>query len=173
MSLSENENPERLHFERIAIKHLPELMEIEVEAYLEPWTLNMFRQEVFNGSSHFHVALLDETVVGYVGFWLVLDEAHITSVTIRDTMRGRGYGRQLMEFIMEAAKEVGATRASLEVRISNDRAQNLYRSMGFRDVYIRKGYYAKNKEDALVMMAELGEHDNTLDLDSTPPVTFV
>ena len=173
MTSSENENSDRLRFERIAIKHLPDLMEIEVEAYLEPWTLNMFRQEVFNGSSHFHVALLGDMVVGYVGFWLVLDEAHITSVTIRDTMRGRGYGRQLMEFILGAAKEVGATRATLEVRISNDRAKNLYRSMGFRDVYVRKGYYAKNKEDALVMMAELGEHDDSTDMDSRPPVTFI
>lgn len=173
MNSSNDFFPTALRFERIALKHLPDLMEIEVEAYQEPWTLNMFRQEVFNGSSHFHVALLGDEVAGYVGFWLVLDEAHITSVTIRDTMRGRGLGRQLMEFIMDAAKAVGATRASLEVRVTNHRAQNLYRSMGFREVYVRKGYYAKNREDALVMMADLGDPPAESTSDPAPPVSFV
>lgn len=159
MSANEKPDDEHVYFERIATRHLSQVTAIEVEAYLEPWTENMFRQEIYNGSSHFYVGLMGDVVVAYGGFWLVLDEAHITSVTVRDTHRGLGLGRQLMEFIMEAAARVNARHATLEVRASNHRAQNLYRSMGFKEVYVRKGYYAKNHEDALVMMCEIPNED--------------
>ena len=144
-----------LRFEPIATGHLDAVLDIEVEAYPEPWTEGMFRDEIRNSHSHFFVVLLGEEVVGYGGFWLVVDEAHITSVTIRDIHRGRGFGGKLLSYLLQEAREVGATIATLEVRVSNTRARDLYLDFGFRPVGLRKNYYPKSREDAIVMLKEL------------------
>jgi ribosomal-protein-alanine N-acetyltransferase len=146
---------ERLRFRRIQSDDVDVLMPIEMEAYPEPWTPGMFRQEIYSPLSSFYVALLDDAIVGYVGFWRALDEAHITSVTIQKDYRRHGFGRQLMAFILETAMEQGLLRATLEVRPSNIRAQNLYLSMGFEQIGLRKRYYSKTNEDALIMARDL------------------
>ena len=140
-----------LRFVRITEEHLDAVTAIEHEAYLDPWTQNMFRQEITNASAHFYVALIDGVVVGYAGFWLVLDEAHISSITIRSEYRGRGLGREELTFLLDTAANLGVREAILEVRVSNYRAQNLYKSMGFQTLYRRPGYYRGNNEDAFVM----------------------
>ncbi|MBN2307582.1 MAG: ribosomal protein S18-alanine N-acetyltransferase [Candidatus Hydrogenedentes bacterium] len=147
--------PPELQYVPLAQEHLDRIMAIEVEAYPEPWTRGMFVDELRNPRSHFDVVFLDEALVGYGGFWLVLDEAHITSVTVCRDQRGRGYGRRLMEHLLERARTVGARLATLEVRMSNLTARNLYLSLGFRPVGIRKDYYPRSHEDAMVMLAEL------------------
>ncbi len=152
MSVSESV---ALRFEPIAVEHLRRILDIEVEAYPEPWTEGMFRDEIRNNFSRFFVALLDEVLVGYGGFWLVVDEAHITSVTVRDIYRGRGFGRRLVEHLLQEAEDAGARIATLEVRVSNLRARNLYLQYGFRPVGLRKNYYPKSNEDAIVMLKEL------------------
>ncbi|MCL4692952.1 MAG: ribosomal protein S18-alanine N-acetyltransferase, partial [Candidatus Hydrogenedentes bacterium] len=120
-----------------------------------PWTEGMFRDEIRNNFSRFFVAMLDKVLVGYGGFWLVVDEAHITSVTVRDIYRGRGFGRRLVEHLLQEAEDAGARIATLEVRVSNLRARNLYLQYGFRPVGLRKNYYPKSNEDAIVMLKEL------------------
>jgi ribosomal-protein-alanine N-acetyltransferase len=152
MSVSEST---ALRFESIAETHLDQILEIEVEAYPEPWTEGMFRDEIRNAYSHFFVVMLDDALVGYGGFWQVMDEAHITSVTVRDTYRGRGFGRRLVEYLLHEAEAAGARIATLEVRVSNVRARNLYLQYGFRPVGLRKNYYPKSNEDAIVMLKEL------------------
>ena len=152
MSVSETT---ALRFVPIAVEHLDAVLDIEVEAYPEPWTEGMFRDEIRNTHSHFFVVLLDGEVVGYGGFWLVVDEAHITSVTIRDTHRGRGFGGRLLKFLLQEARDVGAAIATLEVRVSNTRARDLYLDFGFRPVGLRKNYYPKSREDAVVMLKDL------------------
>ncbi|MFO7973080.1 MAG: ribosomal protein S18-alanine N-acetyltransferase [Candidatus Hydrogenedentota bacterium] len=147
----------RLEFVPLAETHLDEIMEIEVEAYPEPWSRNMFRDEIRGNRSYFYVMLFEGQMVGYGGFWLVLDEAHITSVTIRDQFRGRGLGRQLTHHLLDIAVQVGARIATLEVRETNVKAQNLYASLGFRQIGRRKGYYPRSGEDAIVMLLELGK----------------
>jgi len=144
-----------LTYERLCADHIPGLLPIEQEAYPEPWTERMFQDEVRNPRSHFFVARLDGALAGYGGFWLVLDEAHITSVTICPALRSQGYGRMLFEHLVDAAREAGARTAMLEVRESNAVARALYESMGFRQTGTRKGYYSKSGEDALVLTAEL------------------
>ncbi len=142
-------------FERITADYLDEVMGIEVEAYPEPWSRGMFREEIKSPRSYFYLAFQEDKLVGYGGFWLVLDEAHITSVTIRSSSRGQGLGRDLTQFLLKAAMDAGAQVATLEVRASNLTARNLYESEGFRQVGLRKGYYPKSKEDAVVMLKEL------------------
>lgn len=93
-------------------------------------------------------------IVGYSGMWLVLDEAHITTIAIRQAHRGEGLGELLLVSMIEAAAEMGSQRITLEVRISNTAAQNLYTKYGFRMEGIRKRYYSDNNEDAYIMTVD-------------------
>jgi ribosomal-protein-alanine N-acetyltransferase len=95
-------------------------------------------------------------VVGYSGFWFILDEAHISTIAVHPDWRGRHVGELLFVSILEQALDLGAVTATLEVRVSNDRAQGLYRKYHFEIVGRRKHYYRDNGEDALLMTAELG-----------------
>jgi ribosomal-protein-alanine N-acetyltransferase len=147
----------RVEFVRLAETYLDEIMEIEVEAYPEPWSRNMFRDEIRGNRSYFYVMFVENQIAGYGGFWLVLDEAHITSVTVRDRFRGRGLGRQLTRYLLDVAVQAGARLATLEVRETNTTARNLYTSLGFRQIGRRKGYYPTSGEDAIVMLLELGK----------------
>jgi ribosomal-protein-alanine N-acetyltransferase len=96
------------------------------------------------------------SIVGYSGFWLILDEAHISTIAVHPDWRGRHVGESLFISMLEAALELGAVTATLEVRVTNDRAQGLYRKYQFEVVGRRKHYYRDNGEDALLMTAELG-----------------
>jgi ribosomal-protein-alanine N-acetyltransferase len=149
------EQSTELRFRKIEPDDLDQLLEIEMEAFPEPWTRGMFSQEVSSPMSRFYVALLDDALVGYGGFWRVVDEAHITSVTVRKEYRGRGYGRAIADFIVRDAAREGLVRATLEVRVTNIIAQNLYTSLGFEKTGMRKGYYRKTNEDAIVMTRKL------------------
>lgn len=135
--------------------HIEKMMPIELEAYPEPWTTGMFRDEIRNARSFFRVAYAHDDIVGYCGFWLVLDEAHITHVTVGRDFRGLGYGRTQVHHLLDEARKRGATVATLEVRETNVRARTLYESLGFAACGIRKGYYAKTNEDAIVMSKDL------------------
>lgn len=151
MAISE---PRLLRFEPLAEMHLDTLLSIEVEAYPEPWTRGMFQDEMRSNRSYFRVVFDESGIVGYGGYWLVLDEAHITTVVVRDTHRRLGIGRQILEHLLDSARAASASMATLEVRESNTPARELYKSFGFRDVGRRKGYYPKSREDAVVMLVE-------------------
>jgi len=147
--------PPLLSFVPLAEEHLDAILRIELEAYPEPWSRGMFYDELRNNRSYFFVALdAAGAVTGYCGFWLVLDEAHITSVAVRADERGRGIGREVLAFLLDRAQEAGARMATLEVRESNEAARALYADFGFLDVGRRKGYYPTTNEDAVLMLKE-------------------
>lgn len=136
-------------------EHLSAIMEIEREAYPEPWTIGMFREEMRSKRSYFYVAFVEGAIIGYSGLWLVLDEAHITSLTVSASHRGLGYGREQLTHLFEVGEEKEVRAFTLEVRESNAPARALYESEGFRAVGLRKGYYSTTQEDALVMLKEI------------------
>jgi ribosomal-protein-alanine N-acetyltransferase len=92
--------------------------------------------------------------VGYAGMWLIMDEAHITTLGVDPDFRGMKIGEQILINILDEAVSRGARRATLEVRRNNSVAQSLYAKYGFHTVAIRKGYYANNNEDAFVMWVD-------------------
>jgi len=141
-------------FQRLDRHDIPAIMPVEREAYPDPWTQGMFRQEVTNRSSYFYVAYEGDLLIAYGGFWLVLDEAHVTKVTVRAERRGQGLGRALMLFLLEEARRLDAETVRLEVRESNRFARMLYRTLGFREVGIRAGYYTRSLENAVVMVLD-------------------
>ena len=94
------------------------------------------------------------SVVGYAGLWLMVDEAHITTVAVRRAFRGRGLGKVLILAMMGLARDLGARMVTLEVRKSNAIAIKMYEELGFRQKGVRPRYYTDNGEDALIMWSE-------------------
>lgn len=154
-----------LSFSRLSQEYIPAVMQIETEAYPDPWTYNMFRQEIYNENSHFYLLFSGNVLAGYGGFWLLLDEIHITRMTIIPALRGRGLAKQLMGYLFDVARKCGAETARLEVRESNRTALRLYESLGFVQEGCRKAYYRHSNEDAIVMARaiEAKTHDGCAD----------
>jgi ribosomal-protein-alanine N-acetyltransferase len=95
-----------------------------------------------------------ETIVGYTGMWLMVDDAHITTIAVDPPFRGEGIGDLLLIALIDRACYLGAETVTLECRVSNTLAQRLYRKYLFHDAGIRKRYYSDDGEDALIMTTE-------------------
>lgn len=95
-----------------------------------------------------------EKIIGFAGFWMMADEAHIISLAVRKEYRRRGFGEFLLLELMEESFKRHAVTLTLEVRVSNYEAQRLYIKNGFSEKGIRKAYYTDNREDALIMTIE-------------------
>lgn len=141
---------------KMTLDDIPIIAQIERESFTMPWSPGAFRDELTqNPFAHYIVLELDGQVVGYAGMWVLLDEAHVTNIAVREAFRGRGLGERLLREMMAVARQQGAKRMTLEVRVSNERAQRLYRKLGFAPSGVRPGYYTDNGEDALIMWADL------------------
>jgi ribosomal-protein-alanine N-acetyltransferase len=128
------------------------VLEIERLSFSAPWPAFAFEQELTaNRLAHYRVARLGDRVVAFGGIWLMVDEAHITTFGVHPDHRRRGVGRRLLLELAEVALELGSARMTLEVRVSNEPAQALYRSFGFVEGGRRVAYYSDDGEDALVM----------------------
>ncbi|OCS82454.1 ribosomal protein S18-alanine N-acetyltransferase [Caryophanon tenue] len=143
-------------YRKMTVSDVPAVHDIEVATFPTPWTLDSFYYEMNeNQYAHYLVAEEGGKIVGFCGLWNVIDAAQITNVAVIAQMRGRGVGETLMREAMRVSKEAQMDVMSLEVRVTNMVAQNLYRKLGFQDGGLRKGYYADNGEDALVMWVNL------------------
>ncbi len=144
---------------RMTLKDLDDVLAVEHRCFSAPWSRQAFLSEL--ADNHFARYIVAEhagRVIGYAGVWLIVDEGHITNVAVDPDYRGRRLGETLMRALMAECAAHGIVRMTLEVRVSNVIAQNLYRKLGFEAVGVRKGYYTDNNEDALIMWANLGAH---------------
>jgi [ribosomal protein S18]-alanine N-acetyltransferase len=96
-----------------------------------------------------------DCITGFVGLWMMVDEAHIINIAVRSSHRGKGIGETLLIASIDIASRLKAQVLTLEVRKSNTIAQNLYTKYSFNEVGVRKAYYTDNKEDALIMTTDL------------------
>jgi ribosomal-protein-alanine N-acetyltransferase len=131
---------------------------IETEAYEFPWTEGIFRDCLRVGYSCW-VAETGRGLIGYaVMSLLAAGECHVLNVCVRPDHQGHGYGRVLLNHMLDLARGRGVSLALLEVRPSNAAALALYRSMGFNEVGLRRNYYPakQGREDGLVLALELG-----------------
>ncbi|MCF6286662.1 MAG: ribosomal protein S18-alanine N-acetyltransferase [Candidatus Hydrogenedentes bacterium] len=147
---------DQLRLVPLAKEHLPVLLPVEHEAYPDPWTQGMFLQEIKNGPSHFYLAFHGEDLVAYGGYWLILDEMHITKITVAQPYRGSGLGVAFMDFLERHGRALGGIVIRLEVRAGSIAARKLYARAGFAEIGVRKRYYAASGEDAVVMAKEIG-----------------
>ncbi|NLI60594.1 MAG: ribosomal protein S18-alanine N-acetyltransferase [Clostridiales bacterium] len=134
---------------------IDDVLEIEKLCFSTPWSFQSFKAEIEgNYCARYVVAEQGGRVKGYGGMWIILDEAHITNVAVHPDYRGIGIGEAIMKALIKTAVNLKVDGMTLEVRVSNKIAQNLYEKLGFTGVGIRKGYYTDNGEDALIMWKE-------------------
>ena len=133
-----------------------ELLVLEQAQFPEPWTRGMLLDEILNTKTRrYTVAGEDKVIVGYLGVMFVLDELHVNTIGTLPGHEGRGIASSLMDDAWRDAQERGIKRATLEVATSNTRAQKFYYRYGFKPVGVRKNYYERTSEDALVLWADL------------------
>lgn len=94
-------------------------------------------------------------IIGLAGFWMMVDEAHIITIAVRNTHRRQGIGESLLSSAIDTAKQLKAREVTLEVRESNEAAKSLYVKYGFSEMGIRKAYYDDTNEDAIIMTKEI------------------
>jgi ribosomal-protein-alanine N-acetyltransferase len=136
-------------------RHLRGVLRIEAEVYPRPWSLSLFLSELALRSTRaYTVARVDGVVVGYCGLMLTGPDAHVTTIAVDPDWHRNGIGSRLLLQMARQAVERGAAHLTLEVRVSNKAAQELYRKFGFRPAGVRKNYYVETNEDAIVMWAD-------------------
>ena len=132
------------------------VLAIEEASFTNPWTRVMYLAELENSGVSFCFTASDPTgrVVGFCSFWRVLDELHINNIAVVPDMRRAGVATALLNYVLAYGAALGARRATLEVRRSNEPARLLYERFGFTVAGVRRAYYTKPVEDALVLWRE-------------------
>ena len=126
---------------------------VETECFTDAWSKQSFIDEMQkNVVARYLVLEVNGCVVGYAGTWVVLDEGHITNIALQKAHRGQGYGKRLVEALVQYAANLGVHYMTLEVRRSNLVAKSLYEGCGFENIGVRKRYYEDNNEDAFLMV---------------------
>lgn len=136
---------------KMSSAHVPQIAALEQAIFSDAWSEKSIASELENELALWLVALDGDTVVGYIGSQTVLGEADMMNVAVAPEYRRRGIARKLVE---ELISRLDAHSLTLEVRVSNENARRLYSSMGFQQVGLRRNYYEKPREDALILRKE-------------------
>jgi [ribosomal protein S18]-alanine N-acetyltransferase len=137
-------------------RDVADLLFIEESQFPEPWTRRILLDELSNTETRrYTVAVQNKRIVGYLGVMFVMDELHINTIGTLPGEEGRGIASSLLDDAWADARGRGIKRATLEVAVSNERAIALYYRYGFAPVGVRKNYYEKINEDALILWADL------------------
>jgi ribosomal-protein-alanine N-acetyltransferase len=142
-----------------SVSDVDAILAVERASFTSPWTREMYLAELENPEvSFFLLARSGEAVVGFCSFWRVLDELHINNLAVLPGRRREGIGTALLTEVLREGGRLGASRATLEVRRSNESARRLYERFGFTVAGARPSYYANPVEDALVLWREETAH---------------
>ncbi|MBV1877955.1 MAG: ribosomal protein S18-alanine N-acetyltransferase [Pseudomonadales bacterium] len=136
-------------------KDLDAVMLTENRAYSHPWARGIFADCIKSGNECW-ILLVDGEVLGHGVVSIGAQESHLLNVCVHPRLQGQGYGRRLVDFMLERARHHRVCSIFLEVRASNIAAYNLYESLGFNEIGLRKGYYPaeSGREDAIVFAKE-------------------
>lgn len=143
-------------FRRMLDGDVEQVMTIERRAYSHPWTAGIF-SDCLRVGYYCQAMEIDGKLAGYGVLSLGAGEAHILNLCVDPAMQGRGFGRVMLEHLLEAARRLHAETVLLEVRASNRTAVQLYSSVGFNEVGVRNAYYPgyEGREDALILALTL------------------
>lgn len=135
---------------------LPVVLEIDQLSFPVPWSERTYRSELSDlRASNLHVAEVNQDgrrrIVGYIGYWFIMDEAHISTLAVHPEFRQMGIGEHMLRTALDETLEKGILVVTLEVRKSNDAAIRLYQKFGFEVIGTRSRYYRDNSEDAHIM----------------------
>lgn len=137
--------------EAMARRDIDAVLAIDELVYPNPWSVGTWRRELDAADRLHLIARVGHEVIGHAGLFFVVDEVHITTVAVAPDHGGRGLGTRLVLALLDEASAHGSTAATLEVRSSHNRTQQVYSRLGFRPVGVRKGYYSKPVDDGIVM----------------------
>jgi len=152
--------PLRFRTRPMTLADVAAVQRIERASFTSPWPADAFRQELSTNRLARYIVVEEGTpgaageeaaIVGYAGLWLMVDEAHVTTFAVAPERRRLGIGEVLLTELLGIARRIGASVATLEVRVSNLAARRLYEKYGFRPVGVRRNYYSDDREDALIM----------------------
>lgn len=141
-----------IEIKRMTGKEVPAVAELERQIFSMPWSEQGFYDTLTMENVIFLTAMEDRQLLGYCGIYLAADEGEITNVAVAPEYRRRGIAERLVRRLLEETKPLGIRNYILEVRASNEGAIGLYRKLGFSVSGVRKNFYQKPKEDAVVMM---------------------
>jgi [ribosomal protein S18]-alanine N-acetyltransferase len=139
-----------------SLEQIDAVLTIEEASFTNPWTREMYLAELENPGVSFCFLAHDAEgrPIGFCSFWRVLDELHINNLAVVPEQRRTGVASALLTFVLDEGGRLGARRATLEVRRSNDPARYLYERFGFTVAGVRRAYYTRPVEDALVLWRE-------------------
>ena len=140
-----------MEFRRMREEDLEQVAEIEQSIFSMPWKKEDFLESLNNPSNVYIVASENTTIYGYCGMWGVLEEGQINNVAVRKDFQGKGIGFQMVQFLLEEGYKQGLENFTLEVRESNQSAIHIYEKAGFESAGIRKNFYEKPRENAVIM----------------------
>ena len=145
-----------IYISKMTAGDIDDVVQIEAEAYgAHHWSKSAFYDEMQNNLAKYYVAKTNRgELVGYAGTWHIIDEGHITTIAVKKSHLRQHIGEAIIIKILEDCYEAGVKYLTLEVRVSNEPAINLYKKYGFNSLGTRKGYYQDNNEDALIMWTE-------------------
>jgi ribosomal-protein-alanine N-acetyltransferase len=142
---------------RAVLGDLDAVMLIERACFAAPWPRSIMAEEIMGqGCTRMEVADEPGGVTGFMIYWVIPPEAHLINLAVTPVGQGRGVGRAMVERLLAVARSEAVSQIFLEVRASNLVAQRLYAGVGFEQIDVRRGYYADNGEDALVLYHEIG-----------------
>ncbi len=148
--------PEQLtvHILPMRRRHLRSVLKIEAQVYARPWSLSLFVSEMAMRTSRaYYVARINGILCGYAGLMVTEGDGHVTTLAVEPAWHRNKIGTRLLLTLARTAIRRSASNLTLEVRVGNTAAQEMYRQFGFRPAGIRKNYYVETNEDALVMWA--------------------
>ena len=140
-----------LRIRRMEERDVQQVAAIEAESFSLPWSEQAFRDSLAMYHTIFLVADLEGRIAGYCGCYQSLEEAEITNVAVKQELRGKRIARELLQELFRVGTAQGVFAYTLEVRVSNTPAIHLYESLGFENVGIRRDFYEKPTEDAMIM----------------------
>jgi ribosomal-protein-alanine N-acetyltransferase len=136
----------------LELKHVDGVVEVDKLSFALPWSRDSFEAEVSrNDFARYVVAVFDGKVIGYGGVWIIAGEGQITNIAVHPNFRGMGAASRMLKALIDICISASVNDMTLEVRVSNTPAINLYKKLGFAEEGIRKQFYEDNKEDALIM----------------------
>lgn len=149
---SEGPYDDGLTIETMRRRHIRGVRLIDREVYASPWSSMLYHDELRRrGDRIYRIGRLDGRIVAYAGVMIVAGEGHVTSIAVDPRLQGRQVGARLLLSVTAAAIDAGVEAMTLEVRVGNRRAQELYRRFGYAPAGVRPRYYPDNGEDALIM----------------------
>ena len=143
----------KIDYKLMDSSHIKGVYELSKICFSIPWSLDSISNEVENPLAKYVIAqdLSTDQIIGYAGVWIVAGEGDITNIAVNPSYRKQGIASNILKKLFEVCKENNCSDITLEVRVSNIPAQNLYKKFNFKEEGIRKKYYSDNGEDAMIM----------------------